>query len=149
MKLIAHRGNLNGPNPSKENDPSYINDALKLGYDVEIDVWFVEDLYWLGHDFPQYSLINYEEFLLNPRLWVHAKNPQAYYNLLQDRDINVFWHTTEDFVLTSKGDLWTYPKKQLFPGSICVMPELGWLGDVDRCKAVCTDFVHEWKSQYK
>ena len=41
MKLIAHRGNVNGPNPDKENHTDYINEAIILGYDVEIDVWFV------------------------------------------------------------------------------------------------------------
>jgi len=28
MKLIAHRGNINGPNPEKENHPDYINTAI-------------------------------------------------------------------------------------------------------------------------
>ena len=28
MKLIAHRGNIEGPNPLKENDPEYIDIAL-------------------------------------------------------------------------------------------------------------------------
>jgi len=38
MKLISHRGNLFGPNPTNENNPDYILNAIELGYDVEIDV---------------------------------------------------------------------------------------------------------------
>ena len=40
MKLIAHRGNIDGPNPERENSPEYIEEALKAGYDVEVDVWY-------------------------------------------------------------------------------------------------------------
>ena len=39
MKFISHRGNIDGPNPEWENDPSRIEDVLNKGYDVEIDVW--------------------------------------------------------------------------------------------------------------
>ena len=36
MILIAHRGNLKGPNPDKENKPDYLEFAINKGYDVEI-----------------------------------------------------------------------------------------------------------------
>ena len=38
MKFISHRGNLDGPMKEFENHPDYINDAIKKGFDVEIDV---------------------------------------------------------------------------------------------------------------
>ena len=38
MILIAHRGNVSGPNPEMENNPLYIDRALEKGYDVEIDI---------------------------------------------------------------------------------------------------------------
>ena len=38
MILISHRGNVNGRFEDWENKPEYINDALNLGYDVEVDV---------------------------------------------------------------------------------------------------------------
>ena len=50
MKLIAHRGNLHGPNPDKENSTDYINEAIESGYNVEIDVWFINNKWYLGHD---------------------------------------------------------------------------------------------------
>ena len=39
MKLISHRGNLNGRIPERENHPDYIDEAIEAGYDVEIDIW--------------------------------------------------------------------------------------------------------------
>ena len=38
MILIAHRGNTIGPNIEKENHPDYIDEAIKKGFDVEVDI---------------------------------------------------------------------------------------------------------------
>lgn len=142
MKLIAHRGNIHGPNSEKENHPDYITQTLKLGYDVEIDVWYENEKWYLGHDSPTYE-IKYG-FLCDRRFWLHAKNGDAFNMLLQDCTLNVFWHTTEDWVLTSKRHIWTYPNKTLYPESICVLPERGWVGDIEKCYGVCTDYVVEF-----
>jgi hypothetical protein len=56
MILIAHRGNITGPIPSLENEPSYLSDAINEGFDVEIDLWFVNNQLYLGHDNPQYKI---------------------------------------------------------------------------------------------
>ena len=59
MILISHRGNIDSIIIKRENTQSYIQDAIDLGYDVEIDVWYVDFLvhksspFWLGHDEPQ------------------------------------------------------------------------------------------------
>ncbi len=37
MIWIAHRGNLEGPNKERENEPSYLKEAIEAGYDVEVD----------------------------------------------------------------------------------------------------------------
>ena len=147
MKLIAHRGNLHGPNPDKENHPDYIKLAETSGYDVEIDVWCVDNKWYLGHDTPTYE-IKYD-YLTNRKFWLHAKNGDAFHILLIDYTANVFWHTTEDWVLTSKQYIWTYPGKQLYPESVCVLPERGWMGDLKKCHAVCTDFVKEFPEQFE
>ena len=76
MKLIAHRGNVDGPNPDKENHPDYINEAIILGYNVEIDVWFINNKYYLGHNNPIYE-IKYN-FLFDSRFWLHAKNGEVF-----------------------------------------------------------------------
>ena len=56
MILISHRGNTNGRFDSYENEPTYIDLAISRGYEVEIDVWFVDGMLYLGHDAPQYGI---------------------------------------------------------------------------------------------
>tara|TARA_R110000751_G_scaffold299060_1_gene409515 strand:- start:661 stop:1098 length:438 start_codon:yes stop_codon:yes gene_type:complete len=141
MKLIAHRGNINGKIPNKENHPDYIKLALSNGYDVEIDVWY-DNGYWLGHDEPIYNID--KDFLLNDKFWCHAKNGNALYNMLQD-GIHCFWHQEDDYTLTSCGKIWTYPNKQLYYNSICVLPELGINGDIKQCYGICSDDIQKYK----
>ena len=61
MRLISHRGNIKGPNPDQENRPWYIDEAILQGFDVEVDVWLVDDEIVLGHDFPQYYVTKKQE----------------------------------------------------------------------------------------
>ena len=121
MILISHRGNLNGKS-DRENSPDYIEEALSQGFDVEVDVWYIDDQFWLGHDKPQYKVS--EGFLEHSNLWCHAKNIQALYVMSKSSNIHYFWHQEDDVTLTSRGYLWTYPGKQLTEKSICVLPEL-------------------------
>ena len=121
MKFIAHRGNINEKKPEKENHPDYILEAMQLGYDVEVDVWYENDKFVLGHNNPEYE-IDYN-FLLNQSLWCHAKNIEALY-AMRALKAHCFWHQEDDVSLTSNGFLWTYPGKPLYGLSICVKPEL-------------------------
>lgn len=139
MKLIAHRGNLNGPKPDFENHPEYIQLALNYDYDVEIDVWYVDDWY-LGHDEPTY-LVDYG-FIQKDGLWLHAKNLDALYRL-NKTNLVYFWHQNDDFTLTSNGYIWTYPGKELTDNSICVIKE-----DIvisDKTYGVCSDYISRYK----
>jgi hypothetical protein len=43
MKLIAHRGLVNGPHKQFENQPHIVKTALEAGFDCEIDLWVVGD----------------------------------------------------------------------------------------------------------
>ena len=146
MNLISHRGNIDGPQPDRENSPNYINEAIEAGYNVEIDIWFVNNKRYLGHDNPIYE-IKYN-FLFDSRFWLHAKNGEAFYKLLNDKNyyFNVFWHTNEDWILTSKKHIWTFPNKYLFTNSICVLPELGYDGDIKKCYGICSDFIKNYKN---
>jgi len=139
--MIAHRGNLSGSNPSRENQPSYIQEALSLGYNVEIDCWLIKDTFYLGHDKPEY-IINYE-FLLNDKFWIHCKNLPALNELILEPDVNCFAHNTDDYVLTSKCFAWCYPHKRtkITENCIAVLPErvLGW--DLSKAAGICTDYV--------
>jgi len=75
MILISHRGNLNGINSDKENSPSYLLSALNKGFNVEVDVRFEKNKFYLGHDFSQFE-IN-KDFLQNKSVWCHAKTHEA------------------------------------------------------------------------
>lgn len=144
MIIIAHRGNLNGPDPAKENHPDYIDNALDQGYEAEIDLWYIESNLFLGHDEPQYKIDLSYLIRRKERLWVHCKNGDALFFCLMPH-INCFWHETDNYTLTSKGDIWVYPGKRLVPNSICVLPEIHKkrfnLKYNTYIKGICTDYA--------
>jgi hypothetical protein len=137
MKIISHRANLNGSNTSTENSIPAINVALFHGFDVEIDVWYKNNNWHLGHDKPQY-LVD-ESFLQNKKFWCHAKNLDAFNLMLKNKKINCFWHQNDDFTLTSKGYIWTYPNKDTKDNSVIVMTSRK-NKIPKKCFGVCTDF---------
>jgi len=145
IKMISHRGNVHGPDLNKENHPDYILEAVKLGFDVEIDVWRLPNgKWWLGHDEPQYTVTM--EFLRNPVFWCHVKNSDALnYFREHSNHCHYFWHQSDDYVLTSRGIVWVHSKKHLIPKSVCVLPELGIHGDIRQCYGVCSDFIEKYK----
>jgi hypothetical protein len=144
MKYIAHRGLFNGPDKTLENHPEQILRALSLGFDVEIDVWYVDGEWWLGHDAPTYPIdVN---FLDHSQMWIHCKNIDALYELGRMVYMNndYFWHQEDDCTLTANGYIWTYPGKPLTTKSIMVMPEsVDQLDSVNTtsCYGVCSDYV--------
>ena len=145
MKLISHRGNINGPIPEAENKPEYIEDTIRLGYDVEIDFWVIGDKLYLGHDEPQYLISDswLTQFLY--RIWVHCKNPEAIVYLQENYpQINYFWHQEDVLTLTSKNHIWVYPGKQPIKNSIAVMPEM-YNDDISQCLGVCSDYIQNYK----
>ena len=144
MKFISHRGNLNGAIPKKENHPEYVENALKLGFDVEIDIYIFKKNFYLGHDFPQYKIP--EKFLNNKKLWVHAKSIETL-EALRKTKAHFFWHQEDDVTLTSKGFFWTYPGKKIFKNSICVLPEKFNYKKIN-CFGICSDFIQKYKKKY-
>jgi hypothetical protein len=146
--FIAHRANISGPNPSRENQPTYISEALNLGYHVEIDVWLSGNNFYLGHDRPEYVIS--KEFLLTPNLWLHCKNIQALDALILEPEINCFAHDKDDYVLTSLAYIWCFPnfKTRLTSNSIAVLPERvpGWR--LDGCAGICSDRIEEYRLMY-
>jgi hypothetical protein len=149
MKYIAHRGLVDGPNKQFENQPSRINNALKSGYDAEIDLWVVDDRLYLGHDEPQYNITT--EFLHQAGLWIHAKSLNTLHWLtVNGAELNYFWHENDSYTLTSKGYIWAFPGKMLSDRSVMVMPEhvdieLNTTLTAD-CYAICSDYVERIKN---
>lgn len=141
---ISHRGNTDGRIINVENSPSYIQQTLSLGYEVEIDVWLVGDKFYLGHDEPQYLIE--ENFLENDKLWCHAKNDNAFYKMMENEKIHCFWHQTDDYVLTSKGIPWVYPGKTVTKNSIWVLPEFTtYKNIIIDCLGICSDNISKYK----
>jgi len=142
MKIISHRGNLNGSDKSIENSPIHIQNIIdNYNLDVEIDVWYFETGQWfLGHDFPQYSIEDY--FLLHnaDKIWCHAKNLQALLHL-KFLNVNYFWHQNDDFTLTSNGFIWTYPNMPVTINSVIVDLSENWITKNYKCYAICADYI--------
>jgi hypothetical protein len=139
MLLISHRGNLSGPNIATENTPDQINFVLSKKLHCEIDVWYKQGKFYLGHDEPQYK-VNVD-FITRKKLWCHAKNIDA---LLQLKKLktNCFFHNIDAATLTSKGYIWTFPGQQLTQYSIAVLPERTPNIDVKIAKGICTDYIY-------
>ena len=147
MIYISHRGNINGKSPEMENNPKYIDRAIELGYDVEVDVWFNNNTWFLGHDEPQYEI---EFGWLKKRidnLWIHCKNLESlvYLNTVGGR-LNYFWHQGDDVTLTSRNFMWVYPGKQPVRNSISVLPEI-YNDDIEGCMGVCSDKIKLYKEK--
>jgi len=148
MILISHRGNINGKIIERENQPEYIDEAISLGYDVEIDIWGIDGELFLGHDDPQYPTDFDWLKERSSNLWIHCKNIDA---LLYFTDIdyslelfNYFWHETDTVTLTSENWIWAFPGKQPINGSIAVLPEI-YNDDVSDAAGVCSDFIEKYK----
>jgi len=144
MILISHRGNLRGKKTELENNPSYIQSTVDLCYDVEIDVWFVDGEWWLGHDNPEYKIS--VDYFSNKPFWIHAKNMEALCSLQSYSSLNYFWHQEDDYTLTSKSYIWAYPGKSVLPvkKTIAVLPELN-NNAIKNFSGICSDYIENYK----
>lgn len=150
MKLISHRGNIVGPNPSRENTPSYIDTTISAGYEVEIDVNFIHGKFYLGHDTPDYEISETWLERRKEKLWIHCKNLDAASRLhdmnktTSTKHYKFFCHSSDSFVLTSNGYTWVHDLT-LDLSDTTIIPLLSDK-DIINYKgmipyAVCTDYV--------
>lgn len=130
IKIISHRGNVFGPDLSRENTVRSVIECIdKYNLDVEIDVRVDDNNnIILGHDEPgtsRHTLTEFNEMFLKyeSRLWVHCKNIQSLIFFVKQTKYNSFGHDNDEFVLTSKGYIFTRPGI-LNTDTITVMPEL-------------------------
>jgi len=98
-RVISHRGNLDGPNPEMENQPEYILNATNV-CSVEIDVWYKDNKYFLGHDEPQYEVAKF--FLFKERFLIHAKSMETFFELSKYGQLETFFQTEDDLSMTTK-----------------------------------------------
>ena len=146
MILISHRGNTNGRVESLENNPSYVDLAIYNEYDVEVDVWYLEGVLYLGHDKPQYG-VDFRWFRDRlSKLWIHCKNVESILYFKEcGYEFNYFWHQEDDITLTSKNFIWTFPGKKLTSRSIAVLPESVKDWELTECLGICSDYIKKYK----
>lgn len=144
MRIIAHRGLIDGPNKSIENRPKTIENALGADFDSEVDIWRVGTKWFLGHIELQYPVSSNWIMSVAPRAWFHCKNSEAMLWMANhSRGVNFFWHGLDDYTLTSAGYVWAYPGSKVEGNTILVLPErimeIHEIANIN-CYGVCTDF---------
>lgn len=149
MKLISHRGNLRGPNKKIENDPKQVEKIISLGFDCEIDLRIQDAKLFLGHDSADFHISIDWLTSFRDKLWIHCKDLQSL-NLLSDlnSELNFFWHETDSYTITSKGNIWVFPGKPVSENGILVLPEITGLSVMEakslQCLGICTDYVEDY-----
>jgi len=157
--LIAHRGNVNGPDPKNENRPEYLLEALQAGYDVEVDLWWDPILKeaWTGHDEPTYAWDPFAGYSYDTRIWFHCKN-RAAAELCIYQGHQCFTHDKDPYVVTSGRRrwayegfkfslpvLWCYPGVEAGPHGV----QVHRAGDAVQWDAygICSDYVSDLKQE--
>ena len=154
MIFISHRGNISSINEEMENTETYIDKAIKLGYEVEIDLWKVNDVFFLGHDKPE-NIVDFDWLeQRKDKLWIHTKNREAFEHLnIINSKFKFFWHTLEPFVFTSNKIIWAHDYKNIENENLCIVPLLS-LKDINNAKirnwyGICTDYPMQCKRKWK
>jgi hypothetical protein len=154
--IISHRGNLDQSSKTLENTPEALALSVLNNIDIELDIWYENNKFYLGHDGPQYEFdpIYYNYGIIN--VFYHCKTIKTYVELkkyfLLSKQIDLFMHDTDMAAITKNGLIWTYPGKELHKDSIAVMPELiniQYLDEViqlyrdKKIKGICSDYILE------
>lgn len=143
MKLISHRGNVNMINPERENTRLYVQEAIDLGYDVEIDIWISKNNnLCLGHDFPLEQIELSWLVDRKDKLWIHCKNFEAL-SFLINEDLRVFFYEKEDYSLISDNHIWAHNLSNI--NDKCIIPLLS-KQEIEKFKlinvyGICSDFI--------
>jgi hypothetical protein len=140
---IAHRGLINGPNHAIENSMTTVTEWCRQGRSSEIDIWWHREGFWIGHDEPREPVS--PEFLRSEYLWIHAKNPEGFYHLQKLSNekgwgLRIFYHTDEDFALTTTGETIILPGLSDVEGWTYMMPEMGCVIPTIAGK-ICSDYA--------
>ena len=141
MKLISHRGNINHVDTNRENTKLYIQEAINLGYDVEIDIWKTDVLY-LGHDEPTHPIDLKWLTDRENNLWIHCKNLEALTELIET-NLRVFYHQNEDYTIISDKHIWAHNLSNI--NNKCIIPLLS-KNEIQNWKptevyGVCSDYI--------
>jgi hypothetical protein len=141
MRFISHRGNLS----SKlwDSNPYQIQDVLSKGYDCEIDIWKINDDYYLGHSQPSFDVSSVWLEKRFDNLLLHCKNPAA----LADPFLNkghLFWHEEDRYTITNRGIPVCYPGVAMIDGAIQMKVE-EWGEVYPNGWGACSDYIERFK----
>lgn len=153
MLFVSHRGNLEGRDPTKENYPGYLLDALEKGFHVEVDVWVVSKKVFFGHDHPQYE-VDLNKFP-SKSVFFHCKNLEAVdYFLKEGQNANFtrffFYQEGEGVSLIYASDIFWCYKRFVENGIIMLDNEIFPTKNLTtkRIAGVCSDNIKAWKKLY-
>jgi hypothetical protein len=167
MEIISHRGNLDGPDPTRENTIEAITGAMALGYSVEFDVRYCDGTFYFGHDRSQMpiDLAALSELVqvYDGTLYAHCKTVETLQWFtkcpdLQEEfswcDIIPFFHDIDECILLKNDLIWVHPRATenaiLIKNAIFVQPTLIDSGVVqDKIYGVCTDYPNKVKANLK
>ena len=143
-RILAHRANFAGPG-SGENRREAIRVCVRLGFDIELDVWAVGGSLWAGHDGPIWECDPCD--LRSMPGFVHAKNINAAL-ILATLHVPYFCLERDQFAVTSTGEIWTNYGAESTTRSILCSPELvgasepipDFFARMGPCAGVCTDY---------
>lgn len=150
--FISHRGNIDGVNPDRENSPDYIDEALKVGFDCEIDLRMKGGDPHLGHDTPDYPITAAWIRERIDALWIHVKEYEALVWLMDNcPEATFFCHEADRFTLLSNGWVWSHDLSNRMTDR-CVIPLLSKESVADYGQvgfgAVCSDHIYDCVSKF-
>jgi len=150
MLYISHRGNLEGLNPEKENNPEYIDEAIFKGYDVEIDLRVQDGNLFLGHDEPQYLITSSWLTERRNNLWIHVKDYGALVRIVRT-ELKFFCHEQDKYRSTSNGYIWSHDLTNKMTDK-CIVPLLSSESvegyNQNGFYAVCSDYIYECEEKF-
>jgi hypothetical protein len=158
MLFISQYGNINHKHYGQENRELYISQAIDSGYTVKIDVWFFDDVPWIGTNSNKQMTSIYFLFKHKLALIIEVKNSNAYQFFLDHKEM--FHYFIRDNhrnlpVKTSKNVYWCeilsdeIPKKD----QIFVMPEYSNIYSIKDLNkytnsvlyGICSDYIEYFR----
>lgn len=158
MKIFSHRGNIDGPNPDRENSPEYIDEAIALGFFVEVDIRFIDDKFWLGHDEAKHVVSMKWLETRRTKILLHCKNLDVC-QILPRMGFSYFVHSQDKMALISHGEIWLHDLsyKPDSPSWVnlygdCIIPlitkeQLSLIDQFESASGICTDYPNELRQR--
>jgi len=129
--IISHLGNTDGRQPEHENKLAYVQQALKAGWHVCVDVVFHHGTFLLPYEGGFNPVPG--AILAKQRVWCRAHDPVTL-DALCNINAHAFLNTVSGLALTSSQFIWTLPDHGLAPRSIACFPEItdaAWLANAE------------------